>query len=195
MLEGEIAPSPRCRHGTPEFSRFPRWNLSTARVGHGVCGQDNYFLPWLHKPCSTRPASTSPTPDRVDARDRHMHRRTRWVRMNLTHVVQHVTSHNVSTWNPSASTNTSTTPFYESNQKWEMRACSSPRNLSSIRQKTLQPFHHHMFPDFFNKLSPIQPERGRTGVFFSMKSFFQRVHMELLSVHEDFRAFPPRHVL
>ena len=39
-----------------------------------------------------------------------------------------------------------------------------------------------MFTDYFNKLSPIQPENGRTGVLFSMKSFFQPTFTNMLYI-------------
>merc|ERR1719375_195528 len=39
-----------------------------------------------------------------------------------------------------------------------------------------------MFSDFFRRLSPIQPEIGMTGVFFSTKSFFQPTLMRVLFI-------------
>ena len=44
------------------------------------------------------------------------------------------------------------------------------------------PFHHAMLSDFFKRLSPIQPEMGMTGVFFSTKSFFQPTLMSVLFI-------------
>jgi len=44
--------------------------------------------------------------------------------------------------------------------------------MFSLPTSTSIPFHQPMFSDFFSKLSPIQPEIGKTGVFFSMNSFF-----------------------
>merc|ERR1719230_250174 len=39
-----------------------------------------------------------------------------------------------------------------------------------------------MFSDFLSRLSPIQPEIGITGVFFSTKSFFQPTLMSVLFI-------------
>jgi len=39
-----------------------------------------------------------------------------------------------------------------------------------------------MLSDFFRRLSPIQPEMGNTGVFFSMKSFFQPTFTSMLFI-------------
>merc|ERR550537_1204499 len=39
-----------------------------------------------------------------------------------------------------------------------------------------------MLVDFFKRLSPIQPEIGMTGVFFSTKSFFQPTLTNMLFI-------------
>merc|ERR1719378_448854 len=39
-----------------------------------------------------------------------------------------------------------------------------------------------MLSDFFKRLSPIQPEIGMTGVFFSTKSFFQPTLTNMLFI-------------
>jgi len=44
------------------------------------------------------------------------------------------------------------------------------------------PFHQSMLVDFFRRLSPIQPEMGSTGVFLSMKSFFQPTFTSMLFI-------------
>ena len=42
--------------------------------------------------------------------------------------------------------------------------------------------NHVIFSDFFSRLSPIQPEIGSTGVFFSTKSFFQPTFTSMLFI-------------
>ena len=54
--------------------------------------------------------------------------------------------------------------------------------MVSLPTSTSWPFHHPMFSDFFNKLSPIQPEIGITGVLFSTKSFFP-AHLHQHALH------------
>jgi len=54
--------------------------------------------------------------------------------------------------------------------------------MFSLPTATSVPFHQVMLSDFFKRLSPIQPEIGITGVFFSMKSFFQPTFTNMLFI-------------
>merc|ERR1719504_630830 len=48
-----------------------------------------------------------------------------------------------------------------------------------------------MFSDFFKRLSPIQPEIGSIGVFFSMKSFFQPTFTNMLFISAEIHRNDP----
>ena len=53
---------------------------------------------------------------------------------------------------------------------------------SVVTTEALTPFHQRMLSGFFNKLSPIQTETGRTGVDFSMKSIFELTALNMLFI-------------
>merc|ERR1719217_1504426 len=46
-----------------------------------------------------------------------------------------------------------------------------------------------MLSDFFRRLSPIQPEIGITGVFFSTKSFFHPTLISVLTISAEISSY------
>merc|ERR1719219_1655817 len=54
--------------------------------------------------------------------------------------------------------------------------------MVSLPHSMAIPFHHAMFSDFLSKLSPIHPEIGNTGVFFSTTSFFHPTLTNMLFI-------------
>mmetsp|Transcript_408 Transcript_408/g.1555 ORF Transcript_408/g.1555 Transcript_408/m.1555 type:complete len:264 (-) Transcript_408:314-1105(-) len=74
------------------------------------------------------------------------------------------------------------------------RASSRHVTLTSflvVGSKTVTPFHHGIFSDFFSRFSPWKPASGRIGISFSICSFFQPScsRMRLTSVEISMKRF------
>merc|ERR1712186_281190 len=54
--------------------------------------------------------------------------------------------------------------------------------MVSLPHSMSWPFHQPILSDFLRRLSPIHPEIGSTGVFFSTKSFFQPTFTSMLFI-------------